>query len=152
MNIKDGIDIRGEVFVRCFNTKTNKEVAKRKISNLVVRGGKDLVASVFAGLSADTVTHVELGSNTPPEAPSASQTELVDPHTPRVSVTPTVSTGPASIVYEAEFGPGVVTGDVAEAGLFTASTGGVMVARTTFASIPKGADDKITVTWTILFG
>jgi hypothetical protein len=152
MNLNDNIGIKGEVSLVCVDTRTGKVKAKREINNLVVQVGKDLVAAVFAGLSADTVTHVEMGTNTPATPVSSSQTSLVDPLSPRVSVTSTVNTGPASIVYEAEFGPGDATGSVGEAGLFTAASSGTMVARTTFSSIPKGADDKIIVTWTLLFG
>ena len=152
MKISDSIQIRGEVSIILRDATTNKVKAKRQVNNLVVQGGKDLIASNFAGNSADTVTHIALGGNDPVTAASLTQTALVDPYTPRVSATETVNSNPASIVYEATFGPGVVVDSIGEAGLFTASTGGIMVARTTFAAIPKDTNDLLTITWTILFG
>lgn len=149
--ITDGIVIKGQVSI-VLTDVDGKVKARRNISNLVVQGGKDLIAANFAGTAADTVTHIALGSNSPVTAASVAQTALVTPLTPRVSAADTITTNPATIEYSAVFGPGVVTASVGEAGLFTASTGGAMVARTTFAAIPKGADDLLTITWTLIFG
>jgi hypothetical protein len=151
-NIKDMISLRGEVSIVLTDAITGRVKARRNINNLVVQGGKDLIAANFAGTAADTVTHIALGTNTPVTAAASSQTALMDPLTPRVSAADTVTTNPATIEYSAVFGPGVVTASIGEAGLFTASTGGAMVARTTFAAIPKGASDMLTITWTLIFG
>lgn len=152
MNIQDSITVRGVVGIVLTDATTGKVKARREVNNMVVQTGKDLIAANFAGLSADTVTHIGVGTNTPATPAASTQTALVDPITPRVSASDTVNTNPATIVYEAVFGPGVAVGSVGEAGLFTASTAGTMVARTTFANIPKGANDLLTVTWTLIFG
>lgn len=152
MNLTETISIRGEVKISLIDSKTGIVKAKRNINNLVVQSGKDLIAAVFNGSSTATVTHVELGTNTPVTAAALTQTALVDPVTPRVAVTKTLNSNPATIEYEATFGPGVATGSIGEAGLLTAASAGTLVARTTFASIPKGADDLILVNWTLIFG
>ena len=85
MKISDSIQIRGEVSIVLRDATTNKVKAKRQVNNLVVQGGKDLIASNFAGNSADTVTHIALGGNDPATAAALTQTVLVDPYTPRVS-------------------------------------------------------------------
>ena len=41
------------------------------------------------------------------------------------------------------------TGAVTEAGIFNAASGGTMLCRTVFSVVNKGADDSLSVTWTI---
>lgn len=152
MKTTDTISIRGEVSLVLTDTVTGKVKAKRQVNNLVVQGGKDLIAANFAGNAADTVTHIEVGTNSPPTAASLAQTALVSALTPRLTVSESVTANPATIIYGVVIGPGVHTASIGEAGLFTAITDGTMVARTTFAAIPKGADDMLTITWTLIFG
>lgn len=46
------------------------------------------------------------------------------------------------------FAPGECTGNIAEAGLFTLVSAGIMFARLPFpTAIPKGANDELRVTW-----
>jgi len=54
-----------------------------------------------------------------------------------------------TIVYVATWAAGDGTGAIKEAGIFNASTAGDMFARTDFPVVNKGADDSMTITWTI---
>ena len=47
------------------------------------------------------------------------------------------------------FAAGSGTGAITEAGVFNASSGGTMLCRTVFSVVNKGADDSMTITWTI---
>lgn len=152
MNLKETIGIVGIVDIVLQDATTGQIKARRHVNNMVVQSGKDLIAANFAGTSADSVSHIEVGGNTPVTAAANGQIVLVTPLTPRVAATETVNANPATLVYEAVFGPGVVVDSIGEAGLFTAATAGTMVARTTFAAIPKGANDLLTITWTLVFG
>lgn len=152
MDLKETIGIVGVVDIVLQDATTGQIKARRHVNNMVVQSGKDLIAANFAATSAESVTHIEVGGNDPVTAAANGQTALVDPHTPRVAATETVNSNPATLVYEAVFGPGVVTDSIGEAGLLTASTAGILVARTTFAAIPKGANDLLTITWTLVFG
>ena len=116
---------------------------------IVVQTGKNLIAANFFGSVSDTVSHIQVGTNSPATAAALSQTALVSPLTPKASATGTLNSDPANIVYTATFGAGVATGNVAEAGLLASDT---LVARTTFSAIPKEADDVIEITWTLNFG
>lgn len=49
------------------------------------------------------------------------------------------------------FGPGNAVGAITEAGVFTASSGGTMLARQVFAVINKDSDDSLEITWEITF-
>jgi hypothetical protein len=51
--------------------------------------------------------------------------------------------------YVASFPAGTGTGAVTEAGIFNASSGGTMLCRTVFSVVNKGADDAMSITWTI---
>jgi hypothetical protein len=150
MKLEDTFGTIGQVSIELKDEHGNVK-AKRHINNLVVQVGKDLIAARFAGVvGANGVSHIGLGSGT--TAASLAQTALVTPITPRVATAQTVTANPASIVFTATFAGGVATGSISEAGLFTALTSGTMIARTTFAAIPKAANDVITVTWTLIFG
>jgi hypothetical protein len=115
------------------------------VPNLVVTTGKGFIASRMIGTAANVMSHMSVGTGTTAAAvgDTALQTELV-----RVALT---SSGVAAAVvtYSATFGTGVGTGAITEAGTFNASSGGTMLCRTTFPVVNKGADDTMSITWTI---
>ena len=53
------------------------------------------------------------------------------------------------LTYSATVPAGTGTGTIVEAGLFNASSGGNMLARSVFAPIVKGAGDAIDITWVL---
>jgi hypothetical protein len=55
----------------------------------------------------------------------------------------------AVVSYTGTWAPGDGTGALTEAGLFTASSGGVMLCRTVFPVVNKGADDTVTIVWDV---
>ena len=61
----------------------------------------------------------------------------------------TTTTTNDAVQYIASYAPGVATGALTEAGLFNQSSGGVMLSRTVFAVINKGALDTLGITWKI---
>lgn len=57
---------------------------------------------------------------------------------------------PASITYNANFGPGVATGAITEAGIFNDNSAeGDMLCSTTFPTINKGSEDSLEVVWVV---
>jgi hypothetical protein len=66
----------------------------------------------------------------------------------RVSLTSGTASA-AVVTYVATFAAGTGTGAVTEAGLLNASSGGTMLCRTVFSVVNKGANDSMTVTWTV---
>ena len=54
-----------------------------------------------------------------------------------------------TVEFEAVWNAGDGTGALTEAGLFSASTGGTMLARTVFSVVNKSASDILTITWTV---
>ena len=121
----------------------NNEVVQ-ETNNLVVTAGKEWVADRMN--NANTVmTHMAVGTGT--TAAAAGDTAL-GTQLDRNTLTSTTVTN-NTIQYACTWAAGDGTGAITEAGIFDASTGGDMLARTVFSVVNKGADDSMTITWTI---
>ena len=119
---------------------------EHEFDNLVVTAGKGYIASRMKDASATAMTHMALGTNS--QAAAAGQTALGAQAGSREALDSTTVTSNA-VVYVASFEAGDATGNIVEAGLFNASSGGTMLCRTVFGSVAKQADDSMTVTWTV---
>jgi len=121
----------------------NNEVVQ-ETHNLVVTAGKEWVADRMN--NANTVmTHMAVGTGT--TAAAAGDTAL-GTQLDRNTLTSTTVTN-NTIEYACTWAAGDGTGAITEAGIFDASTGGDMLARTVFSVVNKGAADSMTITWTI---
>jgi hypothetical protein len=121
----------------------------REIKNLVVNAGLAYVISRMVGTAKAVMSHMALGSGT--TAAAAGNTDLESVLGSREALDSTTISGSNNeqVVYVASFEAGDATGAVTEAGVFNASTSGDMLCRTVFAVVNKGANDSLTVTWTI---
>jgi len=137
--LNDDLKLTGKLTI-AINGETVKEVP-----NLVVTAGKGYVASRMKDTSATAMSHMAIGSGTTPAA--ASQTALVS-ELARTALTSTTVSG-ADIVYVDTFAAGTGTGAVKEAAILNASSGGTMLCRTVFSVVNKGANDAMTITWTV---
>ena len=118
---------------------------EHQFKNLVVTLGKNFVASRMVGTASAVMSHMAVGSNN--TAAAAGDTAL-GAELGRVALT----TGTATtnvVTYTATFAAGTGTGAIVEAGIFNASSAGTMLCRTVFAVVNKGADDALSITWTI---
>ena len=137
--INDGLKMKGRLTI-----SINDEVVQ-EIDNLVVTAGKAYVASRIKDASATAMSHMGIGTGT--TAAAAGDTALVSEAARTALTSTTVSTN--TVVYVDTFGAGTGTGAITEAGVFNASSGGTMLCRTVFSFVNKGADDSMTITWTI---
>lgn len=136
--INDNLTLTGALTIA-----VNNEVVQ-ETNNLVVTAGKNWVADRMN--NANTVmTHMALGTGT--TAAAAGNTTLVT-ELDRNALTSTTVTANA-IEYVATWAAGDSTGAITEAGILDAATAGDMLARTVFSVVNKGADDSMTITWTI---
>lgn len=121
----------------------------REIRNLVVNAGLAYVISRMVGTAKAVMSHMALGSGT--VAAAAGNTDLGSMLGSREALDSTTISGANNekVVYVASFEAGDATGAVTEAGIFNASSSGDMLCRTVFAVVNKGANDSLTVTWTI---
>ncbi len=121
----------------------------REVKNLVVNAGLAYIISRMVGTAKNVMSHMALGAGS--TATAAGQTDLVSLLGSREALDSTTIAGSNNekVVYVSSFEAGDATGAVVEAGIFNASTGGDMLCRTVFSVVNKGANDTMTVTWTI---
>ena len=118
------------------------------VDNLVVTTGLNFIASRMRDASVTAMSHMAVGSGS---ATAAANNAVLGTELGRVALTSTTATN-NSVAYVATFGPSVGTGAVTEAGLFNASTAGVMLCRTVFSVVNKEAADTMAITWTVTIG
>jgi len=137
--LNDGLKLTGKLTIAL-----NDEIVQ-EVPNLVVTAGKGYVASRMKDASATAMSHMAIGSGD--TAAAAGQTAL-GTELARTALTSTTVSG-ADIVYVDTFAAGTGTGAITEAGIFNASSGGTMLCRTVFSVVNKGANDAMTITWTV---
>jgi hypothetical protein len=138
--LNENLTVTGKVTIR-----KNGEVV-RDIPNTIVTAGKNDMASLVTG-AGSVMTHMAVGTGS--TAVAAGDTALgteIDRNALSTSGgTPSTNT----IEYAAVWNAGDGTGSLTEAGLFSASSSGTMLARTVFGAVTKGASDVLTITWTV---
>ena len=100
----------------------------------------------MSAASAAVMSHMAVGSST--TAAAAGQTDLVSILGSREALDSATASA-NTIAYVSSFEAGEGTGAVTEAGIFNAASSGTMLCRTVFAVVNKGADDTMSITWTI---
>lgn len=127
---------------------------EREIDNLVVLTGREFMASRMKDATATVMSHMAVGtSNT---APASGDKNLgAEVGSSRTALTSTTVTSNA-VTYACTFNPGVGTGALVEAGIFnygtytaSPSASQILLCRTTYAVINKGAADTLTISWTV---
>lgn len=136
--INDDLNLTGALTI-----KLNDEVVQ-ETNNLVVTAGKNWVAKRMNGTDSN-MSHMALGTGT--TAAAAGDTTLVNELDRNALDSTTVINN--TVTYETTWNAGDGTGAITEAGIFDAATGGEMLARTVFSVVNKGANDKMTITWTV---
>ena len=118
----------------------------REVDNLVVDAGLDYIASRMKDATATAMSHMAIGSGT--TAAAAGNTDLESILGSREALDSTTVTD-NTIQYVSSFEAGDGTGAVTEAGIFNAASTGTMLCRTVFSVVNKGANDTLSITWTI---
>lgn len=115
--------------------------------NLVVKTGREHIIDRLSGLNQAAMSHMALGAGTGgvSEDDIALSAELE--RVALTSVTPGTGGDSNKITYIADFGPGVATGTVAEAGIFNSPSAGTMLCRVAITPRPKDAGDSVRHIW-----
>lgn len=137
--LNDGLKLTGKLTIAL-----NNEIVQ-EVPNLVVTAGKGYVASRMKDTSATAMSHMAIGTGS--TAAAAGNTALGS-ESARTALTSTTVSG-ADIVYVDTFAAGTGTGAITEAAILNASSGGTMLCRTVFSVVNKGANDAMTITWTV---
>ena len=145
MNTNEQIKVTGALSI----VKTNEygEVTdSRYIPNLVVTVGKTHIMSRLTANTDTVMTHMGVGAGlVAPDPTNTSLGSVLGARQSLVSVTAVSNV----VTYVASFIAGVATGAIAEAGIFNALTGGIMLCRTQFPVVTKAAGDSIVITWVV---
>jgi hypothetical protein len=155
-------DMRGQVTVQLSN-RAGQTVYQQRFKNRIVTSGRRLVAEFFSGQAAGPpptpVTHMAVGENN--TSPADGQTALLVQRGNRnainsINVVPFDEGGVmrVRVSLQAVFDFDEVnnpTVPLQEAGVFTASTGGVMYNRVVFAPVTKTNAFRLTLFWDVVF-
>lgn len=147
MQLQEGLKAKGRLHIVLRDEQGNVK-EERDVDNLVVTVGKNWIASRMktSGQPVE-MSHMAIGSGAvaAADANTGLGTELG-----RVALGTAGGTVSGAIVtYTGAFAAGVGTGAVTEAGVFNASSAGTMLCRTVFSVVNKGANDSMTITWTV---
>ena len=142
MNTQDGIALTGKLTI-----SLNDEIVQ-ETNNLVVTAGKEWVADRMSNAST-VMTHMGVGTGTTAAVIANTDLETVHGDGRQTLTTSGGSVAGAVITFHRTFAAGNQTGAITEAGIFTALTGGTMLARTVFGVVNKGALDTMTISWAV---
>lgn len=118
------------------------------VPNLVVTAGKEWIAARMKDAGTPVqMSHMAIGSDNTVAA--AANTALGSELGRSALTTAGGTVSGAVVTYEATFAAGTGTGAVQEAGIFNGGAGGTMLCRTVFNVVNKGADDTLSITWTV---
>jgi len=144
--MQESLNFKGHINLKLYGPDgiLKQEVDK---NNVVVTVGKAYLAAWLAAASQAGYFMQYVGLGTGSTAATSSDTTLETELTTRVAGT--ITNNSTTWQNMATFGPGVDTGALTESGLFSASSGGTMMARQVFGTVTKAAGDTIVFTWTI---
>lgn len=148
------------------DTALTADLSAASTSATGTSGAKTISVSSATGIAVgQAVSGTGIGANAHVYSISGTTITLTVANSGSVSGTITFSqpvyfTNANTITYACTFAPGTGTGAIVEAGIFNDSSpshtetvsglvGGVMLCRTTFAVVNKGADDTMSITWTV---
>jgi hypothetical protein len=140
----ESVNVKGNLEVILLD-ETGKQKDYRKVNNLVVAVGKDVIASRLVGNALAVMSHMAVGSSS--TAAATSQTAL-GTELGRVALDST-SRAANTITYVATFPAGTGTGSITEAGILNAGTTGNMLCRTVFGVVTKASGDTVVITWNV---
>ena len=149
MSLYDGVRLSGSVELRLI--RGGRVVKVVRVSNLVVDVGKAEVAKLIGGLSTASFGYMAVGTGTTPPAGSDTGLEAEVMRVASTNSSDTVNTPNDTIVFTGTFSFSQSYA-ITEAGIFNASTGGVMLSRVTFSALNVVAGDQLVLTWKITVG
>ncbi|CCG43301.1 hypothetical protein [Magnetospirillum molischianum] len=127
--------------------RANGDVEVIRKDNIIVDVGFDFIADAIGKVASrpNVMGYIAVGTGS--TAPATSQTALVT-ELARAAATYSHTTGTKTFTFTTTFAAGTATGAIQEAGVFNASSSGIIFDRVTFSVVNKGADDSLTITFT----
>jgi hypothetical protein len=148
----DSMGAHGYVVVTV--TRDGQEIYRNEQHNIITNAGKDFIAQQIgasSGLGTNGANYIAL--TTTAVTPAADHTSLAGEITSgglaRAQGNFTHTAGQNTFAIAKTFTASQSFTNVQGAGLFTASTGGIMMAENNFTAVNLANNDKLTITWTI---
>lgn len=118
--------------------------------NLVVTSGINFICDALAKASSrpGVLSHIAVGTGV---AAAAAGDTALGTEIGRGAATYAHTSGVSSFTMAVTFAAGTATGNITEAGLLNASSGGTLFNRVVFSAIPKESTDTLDITFTITF-
>lgn len=145
--LKDGFKAKGRVGI-VLKDKDGNIKETRDVTNLVVTEGTAFIASRMIGTTQNTMTTMKLGTSN--QAPAAGDAGVISAASGE-SATITSAVSGNVVTYTATFaaiGSGGTVG-IQEAAITNDDTSDKCLCRVIFDVVNKGADDSMSVTWTV---
>ncbi len=147
--MKDGIKLIGTVLIETRNRQSGKVIEREELKNLIVNTGKERVAKLLCGVSADYFEAIAIGTSS--TSPATSQTALLAEVKRASAVLAYEASYKATFEHTFTFGT-AESYTITEAGVFDSAvvSGSVMLDRFTFTGKLVDIDTdlyiKVTVT------
>ncbi len=152
--IIDTVSASGHVTVSV--VRQGNEIYHYEGRNLITDAGKDFISAQIGSTTTGSngANYIALSNNT--AAPLAADTTLAGEITgsglDRAQGTYSHTAGTNTFTVQEVFTASGTVSDIQKTGLFTASSGGTMMAENTFSSVNLISGDQLTVSWTITIG
>ena len=140
----ESVSLKGNLEVILLDQNGNQK-DYRKIENVVVAVGKQIIAARLVGNTIAVPSHMAVGSDS--TAAATGQTALGG-ELGRVVLDSTARVSNV-LTYVATFPAGTGTGALVEAAILNASSTGNMLCRTTFSVVNKAVGDSVVITWNV---
>jgi hypothetical protein len=149
MKNEENLKVTGRVNIQVINS--GKVINSIDIDNLVVTTGRNWIAGLIVETSTSgAMSHMAVGTGT--EGLDTATAEVLADTTLETELARVATPGTSSLntaTFSAIYNAGIATGPITEAAIFDASSGGVMLCRTTFDVVNIGSSDSMSITWTI---
>ena len=152
--IGDRIPASGYVVVSV--VRQGSEIYHYEDHNLITNAGLDFISAQIGSTSTGSngANYIALSSDS--TAPAATDTtltgEISGSGLDRAQGTYSHTAGTNTFTVQEVFNASGTVSAIQKTGLFTASSGGTMMAENTFSSVNVISGDQLTVTWTITIG
>jgi len=146
MQANDLVKATGSVSIIKKNAETGVE-EYFYYPNLVTTVGKTWIAAGLTNTPPNVASYMAIGSSS---TAAAVGDTILGAESARSALGTLGGVAALNVVtYTASYGAGVGTGNVYEAGLFNASSAGTLICHTVFGLVTKGANDSLSITWTL---
>jgi len=153
MSIKDELKAKGTFTFQLVDKETGEVEEEKTVENAIVDDGRNNILSGIGNLGGgDSFVYLAVGTDgtSVTDGDSSLGTEVERIPLDDASNQYSQDTANTEVTGTWTFGTGQANSTLAEAGLFTASSGGTMLNRTVISpTIGKSSSQELRVTWTL---